>query len=487
MTGMPLCLGHLRSILPLPDVPKTERLMLQIAEGLGFMHSNLILHRDLKPDNILVASSTSIKIADYGWATSLKDTHTLYGVCGTIAYCAPEAFKLHEIHTPAIDVYSLGAVFYEMLDLDKVERGWVARDFEGGKELFNSTFENAFKSPPHIYAGLVQSMLAQDPKTRCSLDETIEVVNARNHGWTRKTPLMPTATEAHPATAQFGTRNTKILLQTPFGRNGKKAKMPKPNPFTQDKIPELHEHLQHAPTKYNDNRCWPALERQGPRAPMQKPRSKPAHVQGVNFNAGLPSYAEATGQNPFAPRVKGGKNRNPHRDLNGTDKHLRHRTKEPPVPRASIAAAHPIHRRQHALNLHRAREVGVHKRRDRQAARYERLAELKKGAYHVAKGCYIFTRALLGLACEELVDGGERIYDHLKDNKAAREALQHANVNADKMLVASLQRHHSLRAVAKSRRIGGGGGGAHIGGGDGRRSSSIYSDDEMLSRQLMPR
>ena len=46
-TAMPLYLGHLRSILPLPNLPTTERLMFQIADGLRFMHSNLILHRDL--------------------------------------------------------------------------------------------------------------------------------------------------------------------------------------------------------------------------------------------------------------------------------------------------------------------------------------------------------------------------------------------------------------------------------------------------------
>ncbi|KAM0797742.1 kinase-like domain-containing protein, partial [Usnea florida] len=114
-TAMPLYLGDLGTVLPLPSMPITERVMVQIAEGLRYMHSNLVLHRDLKPDNILMVSPEKIKIADYGWATSLKDTESLYGMCGTAAYCAPEAFKNHEKHTTAIDVYSLGAIFYLMV------------------------------------------------------------------------------------------------------------------------------------------------------------------------------------------------------------------------------------------------------------------------------------------------------------------------------------------------------------------------------------
>ena len=513
MTAMPLCLGHLRSILPLPDMPTTERLMLQIAEGLDFMHSNLILHRDLKPANILVVSPVSIKIADYGWATSLKDTHTLYGVCGTIAYCAPEAFKPHEIHTTAIDVYSLGAVFYEMLDPEKVDRGWVVRDFGGERARFNTTFEKASQSPPHTFSGLIQSMLAPNSKGRCSLVACIDVVKAQNHDWTNKTPLMPMATGTEHSGAHFGTQRTpnpKILQQTLFSRNGNKAKIPRPTPFGQGKCAEHRQYPQQSPGILGYKNWRPARERQEPAAPalraplMQKPRSKPTHVQGINFNARLPSYEEATSQNPFAPlALQGGKKKkSPHREINLSNIHPAYRPKEPLVQRAPTPMAHnkpkergvtteatsvakvahlaSTHRRprnSRAVNLHRARDAGVHRRQERpnrQAARYERLAEFKRGAYHVAKGWYIITRAVLGLACEELFVGGERVYNHFKDDAAARVALEHAAtgaVNVDARLVASVQRH-SLTMMSSSRRTGG-------------ERQRVCTDAELLDRQLM--
>lgn len=461
MTAMPLCLGHLRSILPLPDMPSTERLMLQIAEGLRFMHSNLILHRDLKPANILVVSSASIKIADYGWATSLKDTDTLYGVCGTVAYCAPEAFKPLEIHTQAIDVYSLGAVFYEMLDVDKVDRGWVMRDFDGGRDVFNTTFENALKASPSHFPGLVQSMLDLNPKRRCSLNESIEVVKTRDHTWTKKTPVMPKAPSTHLTVSQSGTErvsNPTRLQQIPFGRNGKKARNPKPTPCAQEKRPGHCQTPQQAPVKHDLRNCRPTWQTQEP------PVQKPARVQGVDFNAGLPSYEEATSQNPFAPLAR-------KEVLDKKLSQLRRQVKEPRLSR------HPAFRsRNQAVNLHRANDAGIHRRHEppaRQAWRNKQFAELQrgahgaaKGAYDTAKGTFIFSRALLCLACDGLLTGGDRVFKMFKDNPAARQALDHAAVQmptADIKLMASVQR--------QARRT--------------QRSVRMCTDEEMLDRQLM--
>ena len=512
-TAMPLYLGHLESILPLPNMPTKERVMLQIAEGLHFMHSNLILHRDLKPENILVASLECVKIADYGWATSLTDTDSLYGVCGTIAFCAPEVLKTNDIQTPAIDVYSLGAVFFQILDPAKVEEGWEVRIFRGGKELFNTTFENASTSPSNQFPGLIQGMLDPDPRGRYPLDKGIEIVKAHKQDWTRETPLMPMATGIHLTATQCGTQRTTnptILQQTPFGRNRKKAKMPKPTPAAQEKRPEMRQNLQQAPIKHGLKDCQPAWKRQNPAvpvpqaAPMQKPHIKPAHVQGVNFKARLPSYEEAISQNPFARlALKGGKQKQPpHCEPNINEKALAQRTKEPSVQRVPIPAAHrnpreqslrreasPIaraaplasipgpqarnsrqstHRSNHrALNLHRARDARIHRQTDRQDARNKRKTKLTNGLCKVAVGTWDIVSALVGFACDGLVVGGERVYGHFKDNRAVREALTHAihNANADARLVASVQRQALIQA------------------GSGRQRR--YTDAEMLDRQLM--
>lgn len=486
-TAMPLYRGHLGSILPLPNMPATERVMLQIAEGLRFMHSNLILHRDLKTENILVASQESIKIADYGWATSLEDTDSLYGMCGTMSFCAPEAYMTNEIHTAAIDVYSLGAVFYSILDHTKVKQGWVVREFRGRKELFNTTFENASTNPPNHFPGLVKSMLDSNPKRRCSLNESIEVVMARNHTWTNKAPVMPKAAATDLAVSQSGTEsvsNPTRLQQIPFGRNGKKAKNPKPTQCAHDKRPEHRQTPQQAPVKHDIKNCQPARQRQEPARlvlqvlPIPKPRSKPSQVQGVDFNAGLPSYEEATSQPPFASLAR-------KEGLAKNLSHLRRQVKEPRLSR------HPAFRsRNQAVNLHRANDARVHRRHheppNRQAWRNRQLAELQRGAYGAAKGAYgaakgtfdtakgtyVFSRALLCLACDGLLTGGERVFKMFKDNPAARQALDHAaavqtpNVSADAQLVASVQRQ--ARRSAKLRSV-----------------SRMCTDEEMLDRQLL--
>lgn len=523
-TAMPLYLGNLGSILPLPNVSTTERVMLQIAEGLRFMHSNLILHRDLKPANVLVASPENIKIADYGWATSLNDTDSLYGVCGTVSYCAPEAFRPYGLHTPALDVYSLGAVFYSMLDLDKVERGWVVRPFRGKDHLFNTTFENASRNPPHRFGGLIQCMLAPDPEGRCSLDECIQIVEAQDYDWIKPTPLMPVATPTRFATGTFGvhgTANATRLQQTPFDQAKATADMPKLTPFARVNRSENRQSPQQAPGKPGYKNWRPIVQREEPAAPnpqaVRTPKPcKPTHVQGVNFNAGLPSYEDATRQNPFAVKTSKGEKdkKSAHTRLDVSDRILGHRTKEPPVLRAplpavgkapkggsprvealSVVRAGPLasirgrqprnprqlvrRSREHTMNIDRAQNAGVRKRReqlDRQAERNRRVADLKRGACDVAKGYFVFYRALFGLAFEGLAVGSERIYKMFNDQSGARKALEHAipNMNANAQLMASMQRQ-SVRAASSNR----------LTAGVKQRSFRVYTDEEMMDHQLM--
>lgn len=89
----------------------------QIVDGLDAAHQLGILHRDLKPQNILMVSEETIKIADFGLAYSLLDTGpalTLEGsVGGTPAYMAPEVIK-GDFYDPRSDIYSLGIIAYEL-------------------------------------------------------------------------------------------------------------------------------------------------------------------------------------------------------------------------------------------------------------------------------------------------------------------------------------------------------------------------------------
>ena len=84
--------------------------------GLACAHAAGLVHRDIKPQNLLVANNGSIKIADFGVAHALDQTRlTLTGsIVGTARYLAPEQTVGGPI-TPAADVYALGVVLYELL------------------------------------------------------------------------------------------------------------------------------------------------------------------------------------------------------------------------------------------------------------------------------------------------------------------------------------------------------------------------------------
>jgi serine/threonine protein kinase len=92
------------------------RLALQVAHALAFAHARGLVHRDVKPQNVLLNDDGQAKVTDFGIARSL-DVHgvTQTGtVLGTSDYIAPEQARGQKVD-PKTDIYSLGAVLYELL------------------------------------------------------------------------------------------------------------------------------------------------------------------------------------------------------------------------------------------------------------------------------------------------------------------------------------------------------------------------------------
>jgi len=111
------------------SVEQAVRLALQIAAALEEAHSRGILHRDLKPGNILVTEKGTAKLLDFGLAKLRSDsdagdiTHTSEGtVMGTAAYMAPEQAEGKPLDERS-EVFSFGAVLYEMLSASRAFAG----------------------------------------------------------------------------------------------------------------------------------------------------------------------------------------------------------------------------------------------------------------------------------------------------------------------------------------------------------------------------
>lgn len=95
---------------------RVAELGVQACAGLQHAHDAGLMHRDVKPANLLVRDDGVLKVADFGIARAAESTrHTQAGtLLGTAAYLAPEQIS-GEDATPASDVYALGAVLYELL------------------------------------------------------------------------------------------------------------------------------------------------------------------------------------------------------------------------------------------------------------------------------------------------------------------------------------------------------------------------------------
>src|SRR5436305_5760934 len=150
-------------------VRRAVELALPVADGLAFAHQEGLVHRDVKPQNVLLSSEGEVKVTDFGIARSLHVEHgvTQTGtVLGTGEYLAPEQASGKPV-SPATDVYSLGVVLWELLagDVPFVGENFVAVALRHVNEPPPHLRERRPDVSPRLDAA-VQRALAKDPARR---------------------------------------------------------------------------------------------------------------------------------------------------------------------------------------------------------------------------------------------------------------------------------------------------------------------------------
>ncbi len=93
-------------------LPRAINYVVQILRGVEHAHEATILHRDLRPANVLISESGGVKVADFGTSRFLEKSHATT-VIGSPPYMAPEQFQGRAVL--ASDIYSVGVILYQML------------------------------------------------------------------------------------------------------------------------------------------------------------------------------------------------------------------------------------------------------------------------------------------------------------------------------------------------------------------------------------
>ncbi|CAI5509527.1 unnamed protein product [Closterium sp. Naga37s-1] len=117
-------------------VHSAKYFLYQLLRGLKYVHSAKVLHRDLKPSNLLLNANCDLKICDFGLARSAEESDYMTEYVVTRWYRAPELLLNSKAYTAAIDLWSVGCIFMELLNREALFPG---KDYVDQLRLITST------------------------------------------------------------------------------------------------------------------------------------------------------------------------------------------------------------------------------------------------------------------------------------------------------------------------------------------------------------
>lgn len=148
----------------MPSHADAARYFLQTAEALAHCHVHGVIHRDIKPHNLLLNRQRDIKLTDFGLSAIVRPGQKLRVPCGTPAYSAPELLlRPCEYDGSLSDVWSLGVLLYQLL------HGRLP--FSDTSQVRAGEYALSSQHVPAAAASLLRGMICVDPQQRASLDD----------------------------------------------------------------------------------------------------------------------------------------------------------------------------------------------------------------------------------------------------------------------------------------------------------------------------
>ena len=187
---MPFCPSSALSLLGQCDTETLWRFIRDVASGLAYLHSQDVVHHDIKPDNVLIAEDGTFLITDFGISTKMRTSlrrNSLRSAGeessgGSLPYMGPEMFSGKPESVKATDIWAFGATIYEMLTGDLPFFG------QGGVMQLKGAAVPELDTEDRELADLVKACMAKETWDRPTAESVAKMADIRLRGGEPEAP-----------------------------------------------------------------------------------------------------------------------------------------------------------------------------------------------------------------------------------------------------------------------------------------------------------
>lgn len=213
-----------------PLSPKVfKKISLGVVSALGYAHQKNIIHRDIKPENIFITGMGDPILADFGIAQNQNTEETKLtadgSFIGTIAYASPEQFDGKQLDAGS-DIYSLGAVFYYMINGQPPYQGTLTQiitsQLIGKMQPFkkNTAILNTYPALKELVINMLQAQAAQRPRSIAAVQDLLEEIFTSREKNKEDLDIDPPEDREESITAAPEKRPVEVLGKTWSGIKG---------------------------------------------------------------------------------------------------------------------------------------------------------------------------------------------------------------------------------------------------------------------------